>query len=927
MSTRRLFRSALYLHADPAQRVVGVADLPPESEELAALLTADPAPEVRVAAAMRCASLAALVAAWDNEGDPAARAAVATALGRVLAESPDRVASTAFMAGAACTDAIRAEAARRAPDAELRRNAIAEIRDEAPLIDLALTADHAETRMAAADRVHSPDGLRRLAEAARNKDRGVARLARTRTDAIDEREGQAAEADAILAQLEALATRPGPIVTDVIALNRRWQALSLGDDAARLARCDAAREALQARFDREREEAQARSQFERRLADWLARSDPPTAPDALSAALGELAALSDEARRFPDASVASRIAQAEERIEQWTLELQAQAGAEALVVEAEGLAAGTSIDQANLPARWQALDRRTRTPALTRRFEAALIVVEQRRLAQVRAADQETQALRQRVHALLHTAETALAAGHLQAARAAADDIRAHKPGSGALPKPTVQRLSRLTQQLAELERWESFGQHNARIQLCERAEAAGTLALDATRVAVEVQKLRSEWKALDEQHAGVPKALWERFDHACEKAYGPAARHFAEQAALRKAARKAREEFIAAAAAHAPTLLAEPRDWRAIERWLRETQMQWQDGVLGSLEPKAWKAFDARLKAALVPLREAMSAARDEAKARRVALITEAAALAEKAMDRDAPSQVKAIQARWQAQAKELSLPQRDERALWEQFRAACNAVFEAREARRKAKDDLQHQGRRALEEICVKLEALAGGADGDESHVRQAVRDLQEQWKQKTRSPDAALRGLEGRFSKARVAVDAMLSSRARAREGAVWRTLAAKEHLCDSIDGAIRSRAGAADRDTVTERWAALPALPAAWEKAMLARRDAALSAEGDEAAAAAHLARIDGGAESRRAILLELEMLLGIECPPELKAQRLALQVKQLRDRFQSAASGAPTAADRLLAWCTLPGAVDARDRERSERVFTAMERAR
>ena len=67
-------------------------------------------------------------------------------------------------------------------------------------------------------------------------------------------------------------------------------------------------------------------------------------------------------------------------------------------------------------------------------------------------------------------------------------------------------------------------------------------------KLAVEVKNLRNEWSALDQQHGGVPKALWERFDGACEKAYAPAARYFAEQAALQKQVRKQREEFIAAA-------------------------------------------------------------------------------------------------------------------------------------------------------------------------------------------------------------------------------------------------------------------------------------------------------------------------------------------------------------------------------------------
>ena len=377
----------------------------------------------------------------------------------------------------------------------------------------------------------------------------------------------------------------------------------------------------------------------------------------------------------------------------------------------------------------------------------------------------------------------------MHAARAAADEIKAVKAGVGMLPKPTVQRLSRLVQQLSELERWETFGQRQARVQLCERAEALATQTLDASRLALEVQKLRGEWKALDEQHAGVPKSVWERFDGACEKAYAPAARHFAEMAALRKEARRQREEFIAAAAAHAPTLLAEPRDWRAIERWLRETDRTWREGNLGSVEPGAWKKLDARLKAALGPVRDALAAARDAAKAARKTLIAEATALVAKAMDRDAPSQVKAIQARWQENAKAMPLAQRDERALWDQLRAACDAVFKAREAKRKEEDDRRQAGRRALEETCEQVEQLAQRTDGDEQEMRRALRELQEQWKQRVGRSDAPP-GVESRFSNAARAVETTVSARARSREAAVWQILAAKERLCEELDRLVGS-----------------------------------------------------------------------------------------------------------------------------------------
>ena len=924
-------RSALHTHPEPAQRVLGVAELAPDSSELAQLLTDDPAPQVRVAAARRCANLATLAAAWETETDLAVRDGLASALCNVLSETQDGAGARTLLEADRCTDAIRSEVARRTQDADRRHHAIAAIRDEEPLIDLALAAEHAETRMAAAERVRTVEGLRRLADGAKNKDNGVARLARQRIDAMEDRLGQAVEADAILTQLEALTSNPGPVLGAVVELNRRWQVLDMSGDTARLARCDAARRTLQARFDREQDEQRVRARFERRLREWISMLGPPTAPDGLAALRTELAALREEAQRYADNSALAELEAADQRIVQWEQDLQALAGAEALVVEAEQLAAGTSIDHANLPERWQALHEAIRTPALTRRFDAALTVVEQRRLAQIRVAQQEANAARQDVHRLLHIAEQALIAGQLQSARAVADELKTVK-GAGMLPKPTMQRLNRVLQQVVELERWESFGQYTARIQLCERAEAASSQPLDAPRLALEVRKLREEWKALDQQHAGVPKALWERFDRACEKAYAPAAKHFAQLAAERKQARKRRDEFIAAAAAHAPSLLVEPCDWRSVERWLRDTDHAWREGDLGSVEPGARKELDTRLKTVLAPLRDALSAVRDRAKADRQALIVEAQALASKAMERGAPSQVKAIQAKWQEQAKALPLAQHDERALWEQFRAACNAVFSTRQTKRKEEDNRKHEHRRALEDICVQLEQLALEQNKDDQVIRRGLRELQEQWKKKFGGSDPALRGIESRFKDAKTAVEAAVSARARSREAAVWQTLAAKERLCEELDSLVRSRPAAAEAATRSaaahERWTALPALSPAWEQKMIARRDAALRALSEAPAASDYLARIEHGVESRRENLLELEILLGLESPAELQAQKLALQVKQLKERFQGAGTiTASVLGERLVAWCAQPGIVDARDRQRCERVFSAMEQLR
>lgn len=915
----KLFGSALHEHADPAQRVIGIAQLAPDSPALAQLL-ADPAPEVRAAAAARCADPDALAAALAAESDPGVRGAIEAALGKAVAALPEGAAAQALLAAADCSDAVRAAVALGAPDDERRRAAIEGIRDEGVLVDLALAAAHAPVRLAAAERVHAPEALRRLAEGAKDKDRGVARLARQRLDAIERRAQQAAAADAILAQAEALIAQPGAILTAAVELDRRWKALGMEEDADRHARWEAIGARMQQRFDREREAQRAHAQLEQRVAAWLAALQPQPPTAELPALRAELAALRAEATAAEDAPALDRLAQAEAQLARWEQAAPGLAAAEALVQEAEELAAATPIDDAQLPTRWQALDLAVRTPALTRRFEAALLVIEQRRLAYVRATQQEQGAARQRLHALLHQAEQAVAAGQLAEARSAVDEARKLKPDAGLLPKPSVQRLSRVVQQLVELERWEKFGQQNARVQLAERAEALATATLAPAALAREVQQLRAEWKKLDEQYAGVPKALWERFDGACEKAYAPAARHFAEQAAQHKQARKQREDFIAAAEAHAPTLLAEPRDLRAIERWLRETDATWHGTSLGSVDPGAWKKLDAKIKAAVAPARDALTAARQQAKADRQALIAEAEALAAKAMERDAPSKVKELQARWQQVAKQVPLAQRDERALWDKFRAACNAVFDARQGARKEADERRHAQRQAFEVVCEQMERLAGATDKDELQVRREQRELQEQWKKALAESGPPPAGLDARFRGARAKVDDALRGRTRAQQAEQWQALLAKERLAEELDAlVIAEKSDAALVESVQQRWTQM-ALPTAWEGKLAARRDAALRALADEDARYDFLDRLDESNTARRDALLELELMLHLDSPADLQPQRLAVQVKQLRDRFKRAAAGAGSAEQILLDWCAQPGVADERDRGRCERII-------
>jgi len=134
------------------ERFLGAARFAPESAELAALLTEDPLPEVRAAAAQRCADLHSLAKAWKRETDPNVRTALAASLVNVLAGAHDTEALSLLEADH-FTDGLRAEVARRTRHPSCRHVALTSIRDEDQLMALARSTEDPEIRKAASDHV------------------------------------------------------------------------------------------------------------------------------------------------------------------------------------------------------------------------------------------------------------------------------------------------------------------------------------------------------------------------------------------------------------------------------------------------------------------------------------------------------------------------------------------------------------------------------------------------------------------------------------------------------------------------------------------------------------------------------------------------------------------------------------------------------
>jgi DNA repair protein SbcC/Rad50 len=252
---------------------------------------------------------------------------------------------------------------------------------------------------------------------------------------------------------------------------------------------------------------------------------------------------------------------------------------------------------------------------------------------------------------------------------------------------------------------------------------------------------------------------------------------------------------------------------------------------------------------------------------------------------------------------------------------------VFEARTGSRKAEHERKTTQRRAFETLLEQTEQIGKSSELDEAQMRRARHDLQEQWKAAVAEHGAPPAALEARFKAARSHADDAVRGKARAAEASTWQTLFAKERLCEELDAVAGDEAepDGVVAPSVQERWAALPGLPADWEQRIAGRRDAALAALPDIDERYYYGKRIEEVAGERRDALLEIELMLGIPSPPDLQPQRLAVQVKQLRNRFKRDSDGADSAQALLLNWCALPGAADDRDRQRCEAIVRRLHR--
>lgn len=626
--------------------------------------------------------------------------------------------------------------AKTSEHADSRLAALISIDDPELLLDVALKSDHRDSAVAALDRLDDEAALESVAAHGRNKAasrRAKTRLEKLRPDAEPEAGQDSAPAgaeeatpsgaeEAVAATSETSAPAPEPEPPEDPAL--------------------VARRGLCERLDALKTTA-AEEDLAALEAEWEA-----LAPTALPGA----AAL---AARFEKAAKRQRErAELQQRIEQTRPEQEAACAA----LEALGAAEDhpSAQDWSAAESAWKTIEAAGPVdPELAHRVSE---VARQRRESESKEAEERKQRLiaaAERLEALskaeaLDLRETEAA---LREAREAVND-----PGRLPSRRDREQLLERVraarasifpkAQELREADEWTRWANVATLEELCTRVEAlVASEDLDLDALARELRDVDARWKQAHPVPRDEGATLWRRFRKSREPLRERVGEHLKKRRAERQTSLARRKELVARADA-----LKESSDWVATARELQALQAEWkalppvgrrQSDALWKPFHEACQAFFARRKADLQSRRKEQAANLEK----KQALVARAEALKDSTDWEKAAAEVRTLQAEWK-QAGPVRRARAD--AVWEQFKAACDAFFE----RYRHKDEIVDEA--ALAErtaVCEALEALrpGEGESAPEDLAAQVAAQL-EVWRGLAPVRGAQRAALEERFREAR-------------------------------------------------------------------------------------------------------------------------------------------------------------------------------
>jgi len=443
-----------------------------------------------------------------------------------------------------------------------------------------------------------------------------------------------------------------------------------------------------------------------------------------------------------------------------------------------------------------------------------------------------------------------------------------------------IQALETLQPKIKKLVSWRHWGTAKAREQVIAEIRSIHDTEKDLDKIAKRIKQAREQWKQWDNSGEGGDKKLYQIFDKVCTEAYEPCKILFEKQRKQRESASKHRkvvcetlENFYENADWRAP-------DWKAIQQLLREQSVRWRQ--LGAAEFRDRKPLQKRYDAIVERFNGPLDRERKRNLVQRQELIASIEKLAELDDTRRAVNELQKLKKDWRVT---VSGKRKQEQAIWKQFTAACDTIYDKGRASKKAFEKTLDEHLAVKRELCEEIESALKeiSSDSDHDEFAAVVRNWKQRWSESGHAPKADARKIDKRYQDAIKLAERLLRQQKSARRAIHDKRLFAYAALCAELEAAVI--ANAPDSATVAvgdyqNRWSALVSLEAGLQSRIEERWKSALTAAEDPGAGEQLAKQCDKRFAAINELLLQLEIHAEVDSPREYARQRMALQINRL-----------------------------------------------
>lgn len=804
-------------------------------------------------------------------------------------------------------------------------NGLARVENPAALLNIALHAKTSKLRQAAAELIETEDDLKQLTQALKNRDKGVYQIAKQKLEALKAQAKSEAMHTQQLSELiklieeHARTDNTKLYQSKLESLNQRWQSLAALATSADQQRFETAQAACQTRIA-EHSQAQAAAEQAAQLAK--AGGDELSATlDTLEqtlARLRETAATSQEASSL-DAIIKTQETRWLEATKQVDVKKSDQKHYQLLMGQLRHyLQALSKLGEHgdNLAALCKDIDEAQSKPdqaqALTigkssKALQKALAQVDwPSDFAQPQSITKAEQALglsRDLNEKLAHSADDILAEikreqGQLDAAL----DDKQVKASSAHLKRiqslasqlnhkqaeQVHQQLTLRIKQLNDLRDWQGYASSPRQLALCEAMERLAEKHIDPQDKADKIKAMQQEWKSLG---GAADESLWQRFKTASDLAYEPCKAFFGEQAALKLSNLEKRRTLVNELEHFVNNNDWGNANWKAAEQINRRARQEWRDAY--PVDHRKNRGLQKQFNQVLEQLDQHLNTERSNNLVLKTQVVEQAEALIAHDDLNHAMNEAKNLQKQWQ----EIGITEhKKDRALWQRFRKACDAIF----ARRDQERDDRNQ---AFAQAQAQADALISDYQGKIAAAQAADSEALSNLLTSLRQDNKALPTLGKKAASAHQdAVEALLTQiKALIKRQDSVRVLAQWQQ-CTTIANIIRQsqRQQSFDEAQFEQAQLAANAISADLSKAL---KELWISAKAGALKASSMLDE-----NAARELCIRCEIAAGMDSPEQDKDLRMQLQVSRLSEGMSSneSASREQQLETLLIQWFTSLG---------------------